>query len=236
MSRICAQFLHINYISKNTWGYPLWNALNAAVSRGDAVPLSDQLKHEIGDLVLAVSVRLDYLPSIIDRINGNVKLLYDEVKQRDRTLDKYVYEPKAEVKYPLLVDINSFLSEIFSGLELVETLGKKVLRRVLRRRVVEDSLIEAVLTAQGASMEWFEKLKDWRHHFMHCGTPWIAVCLDQEPAYDLLVMKSNIHDFNNAETFFRLSELNQVLKGFMEALRLVQERIVNDAAAVRVSP
>jgi hypothetical protein len=81
-------------------------------------------------------------------------------------------------------------------------------------------------------MEWFEKLNDWRHHFTHCGTPWIAVCLDQEPTYDLLVMKSNVHDFNDAETFFRLTELSQVLKGFMEALRLVQQRIVDEAAAL----
>jgi hypothetical protein len=75
-------------------------------------------------------------------------------------------------------------------------------------------------------------LEDWRHHFTHGGTPWIAVCIDQEPAYDLLVMKSNVHDFTNAETFFRLSELNQVLKGFMEALKLVQQRIVDEAAAL----
>lgn len=133
MSRTCAKFLHINYISKNTWGYPLWNSVNAAVSQGDIAPLSNQLKHEIGDLVLAVSVRLDYLPSIIGRINASVKLLYDEVKQRDRAADGYAYEPRADVKYALLVDINSFLSEIFSGLEVLEALGKKVLRRVLGR-------------------------------------------------------------------------------------------------------
>ena len=67
------------------------------------------------------------------------------------------------------------------------------------------------------------------------GTPWIAVCLDQEPAYDLLVMKSNVHNFNDAETFFRLSELNEVLKGFMEALKLVQQRIVDEASAGRAA-
>ncbi len=237
MSRTCAKFLHIHYESRNTWGYPLWNAINAAVSRGDATALSDQLKREIGDLVLAVSVRLDYLPSIIDRINGSVKLLYEEVKQRDKAADRYAYEPKSDVKFPLLVDINSFLFEIYSGLEIAEALGKKVLRRVLRRRGVEESLVEAVLTARGASAEWLKKLEEWRHHFTHGGTPWIAVCLDQEPAYDLLVMKSNVHDFDDAETFFRLSELNEVLKGFMEALRLVQQRIVDEAAALaRVSP
>lgn len=233
MSRACAKFLHITYLSRNTWGYPLQNAINAAVSRGNAALLTDQLKHEIGDLVIAVSVRLDYLPSIIDRINGSVKLLYEEVKQRDKAADRYAYEPKSDVKFPLLVDINSFLFEIYSGLEVVETLGKKVLRRVLRRRVVENCLVEAVLAAQNAPMEWLKKLEEWRHHFTHSGTPWIAVCLDQEPAYDLLVMKSNVHDFTDAETFFRLSELNEVLRGFMEALRLVQQRIVDVASAQR---
>ena len=232
MSRTCAKFLHIRYESKNAWGYPLWNAINAAVLRGDTAPLSDQLKREIGDLVLAVSVRLDYLPSIIDRINESLKRLYEEVKQRDKTKDRYAYEPKSDVKFPLLVDINSFLFEIYSGLEVVETLGKKVLRRVLEKQVVEDSLVEAVLTAHGSPQEWRKKLGDWRHHFTHSGTPWIAVCLDQEPAYDLLVMMSNVHDFTDAERFFRLSELNEVLKGFMEALRLVQQRVVDEAAAL----
>lgn len=225
MNKTCEKFLHITYNADNNWGYPLWDAINAIVPRAQ---LPDPLRSEIGDLVLAVSVRLDCLPTIIGRINDSVNRLYDEVKQRDKALDKYAYEPKAGVKYPLLIDINSFLSEVYSGLDLVEKLGKKIFRKIVRKPV-QDSLVRAVLEAKGKSLEWLDKLEDWRHHFTHGGTPWIAVCLDREPEYDLLIMKSNVHDFNNAEAFFRLSELDQVRKGFIKAIMLVQQHIVDEA-------
>lgn len=120
------------YNADNNRGYPIWNAIHAVIP---PTQLPDQLRQEIGDLMLAVSVRLDCLPTIIDRINDSVNRLYDEMRQRDKASDRYAYEPKSSVKYFLLININSFLSEIYSSLDLVEKLGKKVLRQVLRRRV-----------------------------------------------------------------------------------------------------
>ena len=232
MSKTCEKFLHISYNADNTWGYPVWNAIHALIPPAQ---LPVQLKQEIGDLVLAISVRLDCLPTVIDRINDSVNHLYGEVKQRDKALDKYAYELKSGIKYTLLVDINSFLAEIYSGLDLVEKLGKKVLRQVVKKPI-QGSLVKAVLEANGKPLEWFNQLEDWRHHFTHSGTPWIAVCLDREPEYDLLIMKSNVHDFTNADTYFRLSELDQVRKGFVGALMLVQQYIVDEAAALTGDP
>ncbi len=232
MSRACEKFLHITYNADNNWGYPIWNAIHAVVPPGQ---LPDQLRQEIGDLMLAVSVRLDCLPTIIDRVNDSVNRLYDEMRQRDKTSDRYAYEPKSGVKYPLLIDINSFLSEIYSGLDLIEKLGKKVLRQVMKKSV-RGSLVRRALEAKGKSLDWIDKLEGWRHHFTHGGTPWVAVCLDQEPEYDLLIMKSNVHDFSDAETFFRLSELDQVRKGWIEALMPVQQYIASEAAALTGVP
>lgn len=232
MSKTCEKFLHITYMSDNTWGYPIWNAIHALIPPAQ---LPAQMKREIGDLVLAISVRLDCLPTIINRINDSAGRLYDEVRERDKAADKYAYEPKSGVKYTLLVDINSFLAEVYSGLDLVEKLGKKMLRQVVRKPV-QGSLVRVVLEANGKSLDWFDRLENWRHHFTHGGTPWIAVCLDQEPKYDLLIMKSNVHEFTDAETFFRLSELDQVRKGFLGALMLVQQHLVNESTLKRVQP
>jgi len=232
MNRACGKFLHITYMADNNWGYPIWSAIHAVIPPAQ---LPEQLKQEIGDLVLGISVRLDYLPSIINRINDGVNRLYDEVKQRDKSSDRCAYEPKPGIKYPLLVDINSFLFEVYSCLLLVETLGKKVLRQIMQKQV-QGSLVRVVLRAKGKPSEWLDRLRDWRHHFTHGGTPWVAVCLDQEPTYDLLVMKYNVHDFSDAETFFRLSELDQVLKGFMEAIMLAQQHITDVAATLTGTP
>ena len=233
MSRACEKFLHITYNADNNWGYPIWNAIHAVVPPAQ---IPDHLRREIGDLVLAVSVRLDCLPTVIDRINGSVNRLYEEVKQRDKASDRCAYEPRSGVKYPLLIDINSFLSEIYSGLDLVEKLGKKVLRQVVKKPV-RGSLIRAVLEAKGRSLECLDKFESWSDHFTHGGTPWMAVSLDREPEYyDLLIMKSNVHNFNDAETFFRLSELDEARKGFVQAIMLVQQYIVDEAAALAGAP
>ena len=227
MTETCRQYLHITYNSSNTWGYPIWNAINAAIQKGRLRQLPDALRNEIGDLVLAVSVRLDYLPLIRDRINGGVAPLYEEIRQRDKAKDKYAYEPKVNVKYALLVDINSFLFEVYSGLAIAETLGKKLLRQVLGKQK-RGSLLRDVLQQWRKSAGWLDKLEEGRHHFTHSGTPWIAICLDQEPKHDLLIMKENIHSFDDPTKFIRLSEFSNVLKGYIDLLMLLQQYLVHE--------
>lgn len=219
---------HIAYFSRNIWGYPIWNAINGAVDSKKIVPLSKEFRNEIGDLVLGVSTRIDCLPIIIERINRNTKKLYAVMQKRDKSKDQYGYQPKdVNLPYELLIDINSFLFEIFAGLELLETMEKGVLRKLLRVRI-KDRSIKEILTSAQKSTKWYDFLKRNRDHFSHSGMSWIAVCLDSEPIYDLLILKRNVKTYENPDDYFRLSELVDVLRGFKEAAFAVQDYMVSE--------
>lgn len=234
MTKACKKFLHITYNSQNTWGYAFWNAISSVTMKQNR-KLPQELQDGIGDLILAVSVRIDYLPQIIKRINDGVLPLYEEMKTRDKSKDGYSYEPSEGIKLPLLIDLNSFLFEVHGIVELLEELGKMVLRRALGATVGNDPLVRTVLVSKGNPTEWLDSLVDWRNHFSHRGTPWIAVCLDAEPTYDLLIMKNNVHQFKDTDLFFRLSELNGIRDGILTALKLVQDHIGETARTIVAS-
>lgn len=77
---------------------------------------------------------------------------------------------------------------------------------------------------------WYEFLTKNRNFFTHQGAPYCAVehLLEFPPAYDLLIMKTNILDFSTAspDDYFRASDCAKVLEGVHQLAAAAQQYLI----------
>ena len=218
--------LHINYFSGNAWGYSIWNAINNAEKRDKKYALSKNLRHNIlGNIMLAVSYRIDCLPVVIDRINEEVDSIYKLVKKRDKTKDEYAFEINPKLIHSLLVDIDSFIFELRSCCELMEKLIKAISRYFKKFNAKEFT--EELPIAGWSQDNWYRNLRNLRIDIFHCTAPYVDVDISCEQKYDLLFCKENIKDYKKSKNFTRLSEIVDIYKGFNSGIFVLQKYIVN---------
>jgi len=97
-----------------------------AEKQGKVRPISQ----ELSDLGLHISLRLDFMPRIVSRINNQLVNLYREVRERNPERDGqngqnnspgYALRVNENTKFELLlIDIDSLLFEINSCCELIQ--------------------------------------------------------------------------------------------------------------------
>lgn len=190
----------------------------------------------MGNLTLAVSVKLNMLPEIARRINDGYGHLIEKVRTGD---PRHVFTGRKEgrafeiddaLNYGLLIDIDGLLFELNSCCELMGELFRLVHElggEELRKERVGPTLRRAI-EKRGGDTKWFLRLDQHRNFFMHKGAPWIAVDLSKEPgAYDLLIMKGNPKWFQGEDQFIRLSELNMIVQGFVTSKYLIQQELID---------
>ena len=221
------KYIHIAYQSNNNWGYEVWNSINRQVDKGNVRALSNELKDEIGSLVLAFSYKWDYLLIIIERLDKKVDELIEAVKKEDQLIDNYAIEIEDAVKYPIIIDVNSFLHEIYSGLCVLDTLYQRVLIEVLNK-TPENKIFSKLLERHNNSQEWLIKFYENRGHFTHAGTPWFALSTENDQDFEILILKENIKDFSDPDTYIRFGALNDYVHGLMYLAVRIQEHIVKE--------
>lgn len=224
-----SKWLHINELGGDPWVLPIWGAIINAVKRGDCNPVDP----EIRELGIYISTRLNMLPRIIQRINSGWHTLYSEIKSYD---EKYVFSTGKEgfalpvndnVKFQLLIDIDSFLFETNSCSELMAEFFFQLLRHgnIPCKKDKTGEKIKKILTENGQNPDWFVLLDKERNFFIHNAAPYIAIDISREPP-DLLIMKENIKDFSDPKKFIKLSELDQIVKGFWEAKNILRKHLI----------
>lgn len=227
------KWMHLNEMGGDQWVKPIWTAVINARNSGM------QLNESIGlkPISLHISTRLNMLPRIIKRINTESQLLYDSIKGHDpkytftSTKPGYTYIVDDELKYNLLLDINSLLFEINACSELIlKFLGLvyDLIGAPLRKDKIGKKL-KQILKDENEDDNWFIMLDSHRNFFAHEGTPYIAVDITNEDdgRYDVLVLKENIHEFSNQEKFFRLSDLNKIVHGFGSSKMILQKHTIH---------
>jgi hypothetical protein len=119
------RWLHLNELGGDPWVLPIWAAVHQAAHAGNNVAPVGQ---DLGALGLNISTRLNFLPRIVQRINTAVAKLYREIVKRG---PEHEYTPDAaaiafdvdnDLKYELLVDLDSLLFELNSVCELMSSL------------------------------------------------------------------------------------------------------------------
>lgn len=218
-------------VNGNPWGYPVVTSMNRAVEKGLMIPLDD----DSDKLISHISHKLDLFPWIIRRINDELKQLYEIVRDRnkshDYTLEKggYAFPIDDELKYHLVIDIDSLLFELNSCCELVS----KLLLAIYNSAGIPIGMkeigkkITTIIEEGGGNPKWFIELDRHRNIFLHEAAARIAVQIvdDETNKYELLIYQENIHDFNNEDLFIGFSTLVDIVAGFNETMKLIQKHI-----------
>lgn len=226
------KWLHLSELGGDPWVLPIWGAVNEAVKSGKVPALSS----EVYRLGFHVSIRLNILPRVVQRMNSSTSLLYAKTKEHGpeyvftEAQEGYAYPLNSDLKYSLLADIDALLFELNSTCELMTRLFG-LLRAHVGQPIPSKQLGKAIgdVLSQGTQdPSWFELLDKHRNFFTHEGAPYIAVDLSNGPAtLDVLIMKENIKVFTDPDTFVSLSEINFIVQGFIAARRQLQGYLVS---------
>ena len=226
------KWLRLSYLGGDPWVLPIRRAIHNAEETGKVIKQSGKL----GQLPFHISIRLDMLPVLIERLNQECLSLYDAIKghglEHEYKVDQegYAFKIDNELKFRLLIDIDSLLFEINSCSELIKEfvrlaydyVGTKIDETKVGKKVQE------IIEDEGEDTSWFVELNKTRNFFMHEGTPYIAVDISNEKddKFDLLIMKENLREFINKEKFVTLSEINNIVYGFIKAKSIIQKHII----------
>ncbi len=224
------KWICLSELGGTSWLLPVWGALEAAIGAGK-VP---QLDPEVRKKGQAIFIRLNMLNRIIARINKQSEKVYAIIKDHRQ---ENIFTPQQEgramtidndLKYNLLVDIDSLLFELNSSCELItqffEGLNRHAGKPIEKNQV--GTYIRKILEDKEQDSNWFQMLDEHRNFFIHEGAPYVAVDISKEPTlYDLLIMKVQIQDFNDSTKFLRLSDINTILLGFQAAMPVIQSHL-----------
>lgn len=226
------KWIHINTKVGDPWILPIWSAVNDAESSGKASPISKEGKSQLG---LSISTRLDMLPRIVHRINEEVNEVYKTTKAHNKEhiftelREGYAFDIEENLKFNLLIDIDSLLFELNSICELMTSLFFVLythIGKIIKKKEV-GLIIKKIIEGAGKSSDWFNELDKQRNFFMHEGAPYLAVDISEGPGkYDLLIMRENIKFFNDHSKFIKLSEINSIVKGFSIAKPIIQKHLI----------
>jgi len=232
VDKMITKWLHLTELRGDPWVLPIWTAVNEAVKTSKIPPLSP----DVYSLGLSVSIRLNILPRVVERLNSNTTDLYERTKEHGPehvftdTQQGYSYTVDNDLKYALLADIDALLFELNSACELMTSLFG-LLHAHVGRPIPSNQLgktIGNVLSQGKHYADWFALLDKHRNFFMHEGAPYLAVDLSNETtAKDLLIIKNKMRTFSDPDSFVSLSEINFIVQGFIGAKQRLQEYLVS---------
>ena len=224
------RWLHLEERGGDQWVLPVW----AAVHRSIAAGTTRGITPELSALGVHISSRLNVLPRVVNRVNGEVAALLEAVQRHG---PEHVYTDQAEgvafrvdddLKYQLIADIDALLFEINSCAELMARFFD-LLSAHAGRPIPANSLTQELTTALGArgvNGQWFRLLDRNRNFVAHSGTPYLAIDASGNQ-WDLLVMKENVRRFNDPETYFHFAELRDIVNGFVQAKAGLQAHLIS---------
>jgi hypothetical protein len=227
------KWIHINTKVGDPWILPIWSAVNDAESTGKSKPILKKIKSQLG---LSISTRLDMLPRIAHRINEEVAEVYKtlEIHSNDYVFtvkkEGYAFDINENLKFNLLIDLDSLLFELNSVCELMTNLFFELYthagKQIDKKKV--GPIIKKLIEGSGKSSDWFIDLDTHRNFFMHEGAPYFAVDISKDQSkFDLLIMKENIKSFDDQSKFIKLSKINLIVEGFLYSRQLIQQHLID---------
>ena len=159
--------------------------------------------------------------------------LREAIKQRDelheftRSKHGYAFPYDSDLTLDLVLDIDSFLFEVWSCVELMDTVLKRAYRDTSTpfRKGGKLSLTRAVLLQEGRDLSWIDRIAELRNLFTHQATPYPAVELLSGNS-ELVILKENVVELDDDSKIVRLSELYVIVRGFAESRAALQEHLI----------
>lgn len=222
------RWVHIAEMGSNPWVLPIWNAVNRKVEAG----LINQPGQSMYDLGLSLTTHLNMIPKIGCRLEkslislrANVCATLNEESIFSNESNGYALRINDDLKYELLIDRSTFLFQINLTWELQKKLFKSI--RDWLGQPIKESLGVEVQKVVGGN-DWFPALDNLRNFFMHEGAPYIAFDVTKGSDFiELIIMKENVSDFKNLDTFIKIDMLNEIVKGFSSANTSLQNYLID---------
>jgi hypothetical protein len=170
----------------------------------------------------------------MNRLNKDLAGLYSAAKDHkpedafSDANDGFALRIDDDITYCVIADVDSFLFEIKACAELMQKLFG-LLYAHAGRPIPTDEIgerLRATLTDAGVHGDWFRKLAKARNFAAHEGTPYVAIDISQNEKWVALFMMKNLKRFDDPDTFFSISELQEIASGFSQATSALQRRLV----------
>jgi hypothetical protein len=250
--------IHINFIAGPLIfdARPVWSAAREAENKG-RIPkqLATRLYTNLGDTAIHLGTRHYVMKRAIDELKASLRDIYNLVPDpwsipnkagfrvvsgkecehaRDRVLlaiDSFLFEFRAFLDllarfvYGFLVEIGKApaASQLLSSGRTVDLIDK-------RHKLRPHAFLLYMADKLGVPISWYEFLNAHRNFFTHEGAPYCAIedRMVRPPEFDLIVMKTNIHDFHKADPadYFRISECQSVVEGLRSLSASVQQHLI----------
>jgi hypothetical protein len=257
MSSIPKAVIHINFLPGELVfdARPIWTALNLATSKGKTPTISKKLGEELGATAIHLGTRDYMLRAAIRELNASTRAIWEFVPTAvdvDSIPNTRVMRGRAveDARDRVLLATDSFLYECRSFLDLLARFTYEMLVGIRKKPAPKQQLSTAqtvTLIDRGGKLrthdfllflcdqlqipaDWFLFLATHRNFFTHRATPYCAVeeTGSPSPKYDLLIMRTNILDFNAADPkdYFRISKCSVVGTGLHRMGAAAQEYLV----------
>ncbi len=190
-------------------------------------------RKEFNELCSNVSLRLSLLPRVAIRVSKAWASLREAIKKREEwheftsSKQAYGFPYDHDSTLDLVLDIDSFLFEVWSCVELMDTVLKRAYRDTATpfRNSGKLALTRAVLLQEGRGVKRIDRIAELRHFFTHQATPYPAVELSSSDP-ELVILKENVVHLDDESKFVRLSELSVIVRGFVESKGSLQEHLI----------
>jgi hypothetical protein len=156
-------------------------------------------------------------------------------RARDRVLlaiDSFLFEFRAYLDL-LARFVHGVLTALGKGPSRTETLssGKIVGVTGKNGKIKPHAFLLYVCDKVSIPTDWYEFLSTHRNFFTHEGAPYCAIedLMVRPPEFDLIIMKANIHDFQQADpsSYFRVSECQAVVAGIAALSAAAQKYVID---------
>jgi hypothetical protein len=236
---------------------PIWSALIDAEKEG-RVPAGsmNRISGAFGETAIHLATRHYIMRQAVEQLNGSLRDIYNEVRDpwsvpavsgirvinsngcaraRDRALlaiDSFLFEYRAYLDL-LARFVHGVLSALGKGPSRTETLSSGEPVEITRPNGKLNAHAFLLYACDRVSIptDWYRFLSSHRNFFTHEGAPYCAIedLMVRPPELDLIIMKSNIQDFQKAKpsSYFRVSECQAVVTNIVALSASLQQFLID---------
>lgn len=221
------QWIHVNDMPGNYWALRISGAANTA-SKG--------FRPKERELGLYIRIKLEIIRRIHSRLRNETQQIYQLITTHEKT---HIFTPTQEglafpinddLKYCLLADSEALIFELRACWQIVKRFTFLIhdLVGIQFPRKQIDSKINAILSQKSHDNQWISLLITHRDFMSHIGGVYIAIDISSSNSneWDLLLMKSNIKNFDIREDYIPFSEIDHIVNQFLDAMDILQEYLI----------
>lgn len=226
-----ARMLHLSQLGSDPWVLPIYSRANQTQQIRGREPLPDEVKR----LGLQITMRLNLLPSLIERLNSDMGLLLDQAKgamQPEHVFtpthhDAIALQVDDHLKYLVICDLHAFVAELDACMDHMKQFMMAI-HNYVEQPIDDNQRIEIIngwMAVDGIDPRWVKRLAGARNYVAHTGPLYLGIDVSNSP-WDLLLLKEVVV-IPKPNQCFRLTELDGIARGFTACKSAFQRHLMS---------